>query len=128
MYEKKSKQDDARYQAAEQKIRKAFYELLEEKGLQKTTVRMIVERAGINRSTFYLHYQDKYDLLESIEEELSGENGRIEAGDDWVSQPLRTGRFCMPPPCCTMLPGPNPGTRKPAPPGSAPSATPRLPM
>ena len=69
---KTTRQDDARYKAVEQKIRTAFYELLEEKGFQKTTVRMIVERAGINRSTFYLHYQDKYDLLTTIEEELSG--------------------------------------------------------
>lgn len=72
MLEKKTKQDDARYQAAEQKIRDAFYALLQERGVQNTTVRMIVERAGINRSTFYLHYQDKYDLLHAIEEELSG--------------------------------------------------------
>ena len=68
MLEKKTKQDDARYQAAEQKIRDAFYALLQERGVQNTTVRMIVERAGINRSTFYLHYQDKYDLLHAIEE------------------------------------------------------------
>lgn len=72
MYEKKAKQDDARYRAAEEKIRAAFYDLLQEKGFQNTTVRMIVEQAGINRSTFYLHYQDKYDLLRAIEEELSG--------------------------------------------------------
>ena len=72
MNDSKSKENDVRYKAAEEKIRTAFYELLREEGFQKVTVRMIVERAGINRSTFYLHYQDKYDLLESIEEELSG--------------------------------------------------------
>lgn len=72
MNDSKGKENDVRYKAAEEKIRTAFYELLREEGFQKVTVRMIVERAGINRSTFYLHYQDKYDLLESIEEELSG--------------------------------------------------------
>lgn len=72
MYGKKAKQNDARYQAAEQKIRTAFYDLIHGAGFQNTTVRMIVERAGINRSTFYLHYRDKYDLLATIEEELSG--------------------------------------------------------
>ena len=72
MSDSRNTESDVRYKAAEEKIRTAFYELLKEEGFQKVTVRMIVDRAGVNRSTFYLHYQDKYDLLESIEDELSG--------------------------------------------------------
>ena len=67
---KTKKQNDSRYKAVENRIRKAFFELLSEEGFQKTTIRLIVERTGINRSTFYLHYQDKYDLLREIEDEL----------------------------------------------------------
>ncbi|MEM7029325.1 MAG: TetR/AcrR family transcriptional regulator [Chloroflexota bacterium] len=41
----------------------AFEALLEEKGLQALTVRDITERAMVNRSTFYDHFDDKYDLF-----------------------------------------------------------------
>ncbi|MEZ4669414.1 MAG: TetR/AcrR family transcriptional regulator [Anaerolineae bacterium] len=35
-----------------------------EKGFEAVTVRDITERAMVNRSTFYRHYLDKYDLLD----------------------------------------------------------------
>ncbi len=47
---------------------KAFLELLETKDFAYITVKEICERAGVNRSTFYLHYETIADLLnESIE-------------------------------------------------------------
>lgn len=39
-------------------IRQAFMELLREKEFEKITVTDIVNRADINRSTFYAHYPD----------------------------------------------------------------------
>ena len=36
----------------------AFLELMKEKPYTKISVREITEKADINRSTFYLHYQD----------------------------------------------------------------------
>ncbi|MBB5183167.1 TetR/AcrR family transcriptional regulator [Catenisphaera adipataccumulans] len=50
----------------EQAIMEAFVELLEEKPFNKITVKDIVGRCGINRNTFYYHYQDIYDLLEKV--------------------------------------------------------------
>ena len=47
-------------------IRNAFITLLKEKSLEDITVHEIVEKALINRSTFYLHYKDKYDLYDGI--------------------------------------------------------------
>lgn len=44
-------------------IRKAFIEIMEEEGFSKLNVKKIIDRAKINRSTFYAHYMDKYDLL-----------------------------------------------------------------
>jgi AcrR family transcriptional regulator len=41
-----------------------FIELLTEKGFGKITVNAIAERANINRGTVYLHYADKFDLLD----------------------------------------------------------------
>lgn len=38
--------------------------LLEEKDYERITVKEICERAGVNRSTFYLHYEGMNDLLE----------------------------------------------------------------
>ncbi|MFD2132881.1 TetR/AcrR family transcriptional regulator [Pseudogracilibacillus auburnensis] len=44
--------------------------LLKEKQISTITVKEICELADINRSTFYAHYSDLFDLLEQIEEEL----------------------------------------------------------
>ena len=41
----------------------AFLELLEEKDFAYITVKEICARAGVNRSTFYLHYETIADLL-----------------------------------------------------------------
>lgn len=50
-------------------IRDSFLKLLEEKPLKQISVRDIVENCGINRNTFYYHYQDIPELLESIIQE-----------------------------------------------------------
>ena len=47
-------------------IRQAFLSLLEEKPLKRISVRDIVDRCGVNRNTFYYHYQDIPQLLVSI--------------------------------------------------------------
>jgi AcrR family transcriptional regulator len=52
-----------------QAIREAFIELLREQPIDKVTVTRICELADISRGTFYLHYRDPYDLMESIEDE-----------------------------------------------------------
>ena len=51
-------------------IRQAFMELLREKRLEKITVTDIVNRADINRSTFYAHYTDVKALIEEIQHEV----------------------------------------------------------
>lgn len=51
------------------RIKKAFTELVSEKGFNAITISDISRRAGINRGTFYLHFVDKQDLLEQLEEE-----------------------------------------------------------
>lgn len=51
-------------------IREALISLIEEKGFDAVLVSDIAERANINRGTFYLHYQDKFDLLEKTQKEI----------------------------------------------------------
>lgn len=46
------------------KMDKAFLELLEKKDFEFITVKEICEKAGVNRSTFYLHYETIGDLLD----------------------------------------------------------------
>ena len=47
-------------------IRAAFLEVLSEKPLGKITVNDIAHQCGINRNTFYYHYQDIPALLEEV--------------------------------------------------------------
>lgn len=47
-------------------IQTAFQELLREKPFEKITVTDIVNRADINRSTFYAHYPDVRGLVEAM--------------------------------------------------------------
>lgn len=51
-------------------IKETLLLLIEEKGFGNVTVRDLTHRAKINRGTFYLHYLDKFDLLESVESGL----------------------------------------------------------
>ena len=44
-------------------IAKSFLELSETKSVDKITVKDIVENCGLTKSTFYNHFNDKYDLL-----------------------------------------------------------------
>lgn len=54
----------------EVKIQKAFIQLLQQEGFGKISVQQLVKLAGISRGTFYLHYFDKYDLLNHYEDEI----------------------------------------------------------
>ena len=54
--------------ATKQIIRDSFIRLLNEKPFSKITVRDIVDDCGINRNSFYYHYQDIYSVLEWIVE------------------------------------------------------------
>ena len=56
-----------------QAIKASFLELLDEKPLNKISVRDIVERCGINRNSFYYHFQDIPSLLGEIIVERTNE-------------------------------------------------------
>ena len=61
---------DRRIRKTRAQLRKGLAELMQEKSVSEITVKELVERVDINRSTFYLHYTDIYNMLESIEQEL----------------------------------------------------------
>jgi len=58
--------NDLRVQRTLDSIRDALVALIAKKSLDSVTVGDIARRARVNRTTFYRHYRDKYELLESI--------------------------------------------------------------
>ncbi|MBD7939397.1 MULTISPECIES: TetR/AcrR family transcriptional regulator [Cytobacillus] len=48
----------------------ALLELLQQRTFSSITVKEIVKRAGISRSTFYVYYYDKFDLLEQLSKDI----------------------------------------------------------
>lgn len=73
----KNKTVDRRIVRTQLAIRDALVTLIKENGFDTLTVSDIVARANINRGTFYLHYQDKFDLLEQTETEILEEIQQI---------------------------------------------------
>lgn len=62
------KKSESRYFNTALRMDQAFLELLEKKDMEYITVKEICEAAGVNRSTFYLHYETIGDLLaESVQ-------------------------------------------------------------
>ena len=57
------KKSESKYFNTAVRMNQAFLELLEKKDMEYITVKEICETAGVNRSTFYLHYETIGDLL-----------------------------------------------------------------
>lgn len=89
---------DLRISRTHKMIKKAFFELMDSIGFEKITVQTLTKKAMISRTTFYLHYKDKYDLLDKIENEiLDGlENIAIDLPiEEIVRNGLSTGRVFL---------------------------------
>jgi len=50
-------------------LQDSLIELMREKPINKITIKELCENADVNRSTFYAHFSDQYELLNTIEEE-----------------------------------------------------------
>ena len=61
-------------QFTEKAIREAFIKLLNERPLDKITIKDIVEECGVARNTFYYHFADIPALLENV---INGEIQRV---------------------------------------------------
>jgi AcrR family transcriptional regulator len=76
--------EDLRVRRTRKLLQQALIEGSLKKGFAALTVRDITEYAMVNRSTFYRHYLDKYDLLERHIQELYetlGVNGEVAEKD-----------------------------------------------
>ena len=54
---------DRRIQRTRDRLGDALIALIQEKALDSITVQEVLDRANVGRSTFYVHYRDKDDLL-----------------------------------------------------------------
>ena len=52
------------------KIRQVLLELLEKESINQLSTSQIARKAEINRVTLYRHFDDKWEILESIEDEF----------------------------------------------------------
>ena len=66
----KEKKEDRRVRRTQAALRQSLTALLSEKGLREITVKELTERADVNRGTFYTYYQDIYDMVQQLEDEL----------------------------------------------------------
>ena len=64
------KPESRRTQMTKRLIRTALVELMEEKTLERITIKELCERADVNRTTFYLHYSDQRSVLNDLKEEV----------------------------------------------------------
>jgi AcrR family transcriptional regulator len=64
-----TKKVDPRVKRTRHLLQQAFWELMHEKGFSAISIQDIAERATLNRATFYIHFDDKYQLLDSIVQE-----------------------------------------------------------
>lgn len=98
--------NESKYFKSAEKMHAALLTLLDKKDFELISVKEICETAGVNRSTFYLHYDNVNDLLQETVEavykdffgrfDAEGANG-IDIGDkDNEELYLVTPRYLMP--------------------------------
>lgn len=73
MEKKKNEKMDRRVRKTRAQLRAGLAKLMQQKSIKEITVKELVDEIDINRSTFYLHYTDIYQMLQSIENELMEE-------------------------------------------------------
>lgn len=61
---------DRRVRKTKKLLLSAIIKLMSEKKVNKITVKELTELADINRSTFYLYYDDIFDMVDKIESEI----------------------------------------------------------
>ena len=82
--------EDLRIVKTRKVLKETFLDMRKEMPLEKIRVRELCKRALVNKSTFYNHYEDIYQLSEEMENEAIREFlNRFEAKDCFLSDPLR---------------------------------------
>ena len=62
--------NDTRKDRTKLQLRDAMIQLLGEKSFDQISTTELVKLAKVSRSSFYTHYQDKYDMIEAYQRRL----------------------------------------------------------
>lgn len=65
--------ENQRVAVTKRMLKEGLLRLLEEKPLEKIHVSELCSESGINRATFYRHYETPYDVLAELEMDIAGE-------------------------------------------------------
>ena len=68
---------DRRVRRTRKQLQTALAALMREKDLKDITVRELTELADVNRGTFYAHYKNISEVLESIQSDVARQLGRL---------------------------------------------------
>lgn len=85
--------NNKRRRESQEKIEKAFIELLQTRELKEITVSDIIKKTELNRSTFYANYIDIFDLSDKTREKLETEFTNLFAEYDYFNE--RSGALKM---------------------------------
>ena len=85
--------NNKRRRDSQDKIEKAFVELLQIREIKEITVSDLIKITGLNRSTFYANYMDIFDLADKTREKLENEFSNLFANYDYINE--RSGALKM---------------------------------
>ena len=85
--------NNKRRKESQEKIEKAFVELLQTHEIKDITVSDLIKMTELNRSTFYANYMDIFDLADKTRERLEREFGNLFADYDYFNE--RSGALKM---------------------------------
>lgn len=85
--------NNKRRKDSQEKLEKAFVELLQTREIKDITVTDLIKMTGLNRSTFYANYLDIFDLADKLRGRLESEFSNLFADYDYFNK--RTGALKM---------------------------------
>lgn len=94
--------NDRRVRKTNKALRRELIKLLEVKDIKSITVKELTDAADVNRSTFYFYYEDVFDMVKKMQEEIYEvflENvvqskKKVETVEDYVDYVKRFFDFC----------------------------------
>ena len=78
--------NNKRRKESQEKIEKAFIELLQTCEMKEITVSELIKMTELNRSTFYANYVDIFDLADKTREKLENEFSNLFADYDYFNE------------------------------------------
>lgn len=85
--------NNRRRRESQEKIERAFVELLQNREIKDITVSDLIKQTQLNRSTFYANYIDIFDLADKVREKLENDFGTLFADYDYFNE--RSGALKM---------------------------------